>query len=426
MLNQKITNKIYLFLFQALAFVIPLHDRLVPPVIALIGLNWLLELKFAEKLIRLRNQNLKKYILPQILLYLTYGLGIIYSTQITGSSGALFDMEVKLSLILFPLFFITIDLSGIGVLLIKKVLQSYLYGCLASSILLINFAVVRYFERNDPSAFFYKNLSMSHHPSYLALFFTFAIAIILVWLIRKEHKNAFKRNVVLLLVLHFGLLIVLLSSKAGILGLGFTCVIIVVYFLLREKQKAKPAIVYTLFTLIGFGVLLSFFPASFDRFYSAKKSIENQEIPDNQKSDGSVARLMVWKSSIEIIKENFIFGVGTGDVKTELFKKYKEKSIDQALKDQLNAHNQYLQTFVAIGFTGLILLLSSLLLLIIYGVKKRNVLLVLLVGMFAFHLLVESMFERQAGVVFFAFFTGLLIFSGFPENDESVPQLPEV
>jgi O-antigen ligase len=426
LIKREIHNKVYLFLFPALAFVIPLHDRLVPPVIALIGLNWLIEFTFADKFYHFRNQNLKKYFLPQVSLYLIYGLGILYSSQITGKSGALFDMEVKLSLFLFPLFFTTIDLSGLGISFFSKVLKAYVYGCLISSIILINFAVLHYFQKNDSSVFFYKNLSMSHHPSYIALFFTFAIAILLIWLIKREHKNAFKRNVVLLLILHFELLIVLLSSKAGILGLGFTCLIIVIYFLSREKRKLRMAIVYSLLTIAALGILLSLFPAALNRFYTAKKSIEDNQIPDNQKAEGSVSRLLVWKTSIQLIKENFIFGVGTGDVKTELFKKYKEKSIDQALKDHLNSHNQYLQTFVAIGSIGFILLFLSLLIPIIYGMRKRKVLLVLFVVVFAFHLLVESMLERQAGVVFFAFFTGLLIFSGFPENDESISQLPKI
>ena len=84
---------------------------------------------------------------------------------------------------------------------------------------------------------------------------------------------------------------------------------------------------------------------------------------------------MVWKCSIEIIKENVFFGVGTGDVKTELNKKYEEKNIQQALKDNLNSHNQFLQTYVAIGLPGFILLLASLLLPLLYGIKKGNILL---------------------------------------------------
>jgi O-antigen ligase len=173
-------------------------------------------------------------------------------------------------------------------------------------------------------------------------------------------------------------------------------------------------------------VILLVFPASFNRFYAIKKSIEDNQIPDNLKTESSASRLLVWECSLEIIQENFFFGVGTGDVKTELIKKYNEKQIVQALADKLNPHSQFLQTFIAIGFPGFILLIFTLISPAVYAFKKGNLLFLLFTGIFLFHILVESMLERQAGVVFYALFSVLLFFSPFPESDQSDPQLPEV
>jgi O-antigen ligase len=419
-------NKIYSYLFLALSFVIPIHDKLVPPIILLIGLNWLLEFNFSEKIRRIKNFRFKKIIFAPVLLYFVYLIGTFYSEQLKGSSGALFDLEVKLSLLLFPLFFSTIDLSVLGSGFYKKVLKLFVYGSLASSILLINKAIMNYFNTQDTSAFFYTNLSWMHHPSYLALFFTFAIAILLVWLITTENKNIFKRNLVIILIIHFELFIVLLSSKAGLLGLGLTFIVVVFIILLNDRRKIRIAIVLTLSVSVTLGILFSLFPASYSRFSEAKKSIEDSNIPDNQKTDGSTARLLVWECSAEIIKENFLFGVGTGDVKPELNKRYEEKNIQQAIKENLNAHNQYLQTFIAIGFIGFLLLIASLILPVLHGFQKRKTLLMVFIVLFSFHLLVESMLERQAGVVFFAFFSGLLILDNYSFSHKSNPELPEI
>ena len=425
-INTNLKNKIYSNLFLALSFVIPIHDKLVPPIILLIGINWIFEFNFPEKIRRIKNFRFKKLIFTPVLLYLAYIIGTFYSEQLKGSSGALFDLEVKLSLLLFPLFFSTIDLTVLGTGFFKKVLKSFVYGSLASSILLINKAIMNYFNTQDTSAFFYSNLSWMHHPSYLALFFTFAIAILLVWLITTEHKNIFKRNLVIFLIIHFELFIVLLSSKAGILGFGLTLLLLVLLVLLNDRKKIRIAILLTLIVSLTFGILFSLFPASYSRFSAAKKSIEDSNIPDNQKTEGSAARLMVWECSVEIIKENFLFGVGTGDVKPELNKKYDEKNIQQAIKENLNAHNQYLQTFIAIGFIGFLLLIACLMLPVYHGFQNRKILLMVFIVLFSFHLLVESMLERQAGVVFFAFFSGLLILDNYSFSQKSSPELPEV
>jgi len=192
LVNQNTSNKIYSYLFQALSFVIPIHDKLVPPIILLIVLNWLLEFNFAEKLNRFNTVKDKKYILAPVILYLLYVIGTLYSAQLKGQSGALFDLEVKSSLLLFPMFFLTIDKSKLGNDFFKRVLKAFIYGCLVSSIILINKAMMDYFKEQDASVFYYSSLSWMHHPSYLALYFTFAIAILLTWIFKSGNKIVFK------------------------------------------------------------------------------------------------------------------------------------------------------------------------------------------------------------------------------------------
>jgi O-antigen ligase len=426
LLNQETSYKIYRYFFPALAFVMPIHDKLVPPLILLIAINWLLELNFSEKLRNFKNQKLKKYLLLPLFLYLLYVIGTFYSAQLKGPSGALFDLEVKLSMLLFPVFFMTIDLTKFRNDFSKMILKAFIYGCLVSSIILINKAMMGYFKNQDASVFYYTGLSWMHHPSYIALYFTFAIAILLTWILKKSNPIIFKRNLAIMLIIHFQIFIVLLSSKAGIIGFFTTLILIIVYYFIRHREKLKFTLIITGIILSTFVVILFIFPASINRFYAIKKSIEDNQIPDNLKTESSASRLLVWECSLEIIQENFLFGVGTGDVKTELIKKYNEKQIVQALAEKLNPHNQFLQTFIAIGLTGFILLIVGLLYPSIYAYKKENLLFILFIGMFLFHILVESMLERQAGVVFYAFFYVLLLFSPFPDSDKSDSQLPEI
>jgi O-antigen ligase len=123
-------------------------------------------------------------------------------------------------------------------------------------------------------------------------------------------------------------------------------------------------------------------------------------------------RLVIWKTSLEIIKQHFVFGVGTGDVKDELLKKYKEKNLLVLFEHKLNTHNQYLETFIALGIIGFLAILAMLILAGIQAIRTGNFLYFVFIILFGFNILVESMLEIQAGVVFFAFFNSFFCWTG--------------
>ena len=228
------------------------------------------------------------------------------------------------------------------------------------------------------------------------------------------------------MILHFLVFIVLLSSKAGILAIMIAISLIALYYLISDFKNAGRSSLICVSFIISIFILLIIFPRSTDRFEAAGKAITDNSISSEQKSDGTSARIEIWKVSFQIIRENLLFGAGTGDVKKELLEKYKTNHIDPALDSRLNAHNQYLQTSIAIGMTGFLVLIISLVFPGIYALKRKQTIYLTFLVLFAFHILVESMLERQAGVVFYAFFNSLLFLSLKQENRSSVHQLPPV
>jgi O-antigen ligase len=132
----------------------------------------------------------------------------------------------------------------------------------------------------------------------------------------------------------------------------------------------------------------------------------------NNSTSSTPERILIWKSSLEIIRDHLVFGVGTGDVKDELLKKYKEKNQAILLEHRLNTHDQYLETFIALGFTGFLMLLAMLILPAIRAVKTGQYLYFVFIIVFSFNILVESMLEIQAGVVFYAFFNCFFFWTG--------------
>lgn len=118
-------------------------------------------------------------------------------------------------------------------------------------------------------------------------------------------------------------------------------------------------------------------------------------------------RLEFWKTALNIIKQNPWFGVGTGDV-VNAFKKQYEKGNTRLQKEwQLRSHNQYLETTVALGITGLLLFIIYLFA-PFFSKKKLSVFFIffLLIELLSF--VNEDTLETQAGLTFCVFFTQLL------------------
>lgn len=173
----------------------------------------------------------------------------------------------------------------------------------------------------------------------------------------------------------------------------------------RRKMIYTTILFLTYILVIILGVMS--IPSSINRLTPAFDVVRSEQRDINME-DGTVQRIEIWKSSLELFKSNVLLGVGTGDVKDELLNKYDEKGMTFAKSFRLNAHNQYLQTAVALGLVGLISLLIMFIIPIIYSVKNKNYLYLCFLILVGFSIIVESMFENQAGVLFFTFFNSIL------------------
>lgn len=115
-------------------------------------------------------------------------------------------------------------------------------------------------------------------------------------------------------------------------------------------------------------------------------------------------RLEFWKTAWHIIKQQPLFGVGTGDVEDCFAAQYEADKTVLHRHWRLRAHNQFLETTVALGFTGLVIFIISLLTPFFSG-KKNSVFFMLFLFIQYLSFLNEDTLETQAGVTFCVFFT---------------------
>lgn len=137
----------------------------------------------------------------------------------------------------------------------------------------------------------------------------------------------------------------------------------------------------------------------------------NEYKKDGDANGHSLAqRFEYWQAAFGIIKENLLFGVGTGDVQNAFDVQYiKSKS---TLKKELRfrSHNQYLSITVAFGIIGLVWFLVTL---FYPAIKQKLIFDFLYIAFFIITLisfLTEDTLETQAGVTFYAFFNSFFLF----------------
>jgi O-antigen ligase len=85
------------------------------------------------------------------------------------------------------------------------------------------------------------------------------------------------------------------------------------------------------------------------------------------------------------------------------------------MNQKLNAHNQYLQTFISIGIIGLIILLYMLVFPAIRAFQQKDFIFMIFLAVFAVNIMLESMLENQAGVIFYALFN-VILYSSKTDN----------
>jgi O-antigen ligase len=396
---REIAGKVFFILTLLLTFVFIVAKNFVPLLIGLMIICWLAESSFSQKWENLKKNNSILYFIP---LYFLYLAGLSYSDN---TVYGWLDIVLKLPILIFPLLFFSSETVK-NKNFTRHILTVFIVGNFIVTLASLCHSAYLYSDTRDLYEFYYIKLGYFIHPSYYAMHLNFCI-IALLWMLTNNIIVPGKFRVsAVFLIFYFSLFIVFLSSKLGMFFLGLIFIYLVFYFFRQKKYFISVALV--LLALVSVLFLLRNFSGIKYRIISAREVVDNYKNIDKASNDGTAERIMIWKASVEIISDHLLFGVGTGDVKDVLMEKYKSSGINGAYEKRLNAHDQYLQTFIALGLPGFLLILLMFAYGIYFSVKKRELLYFSFLLLVIINLLVESMFETQAGVAFYTFFNSIL------------------
>jgi len=318
-------------------------------------------------------------------------------------------LEKKVSLLAFPLIF---WLNKFKKEEFIKMYTFFIYGCLFAVIscyivslynsLSFNEGIVNFnpFITETESIvkggnyFFGKHFSIFHQSIYASLYLNIALIGVLNLELFTKRKRYF-------LMILFAIIIFQISNKANIICMLF---IFGGSFLYKSNQIKLKWI--GLFTIIVLGVIgMTVHPRT--RMMAKKLYTKGVKI-DRESSEGYGVRLLVWDASVELVKSNFIFGVGASNTYSELKKVYKEKRYVHPYRNRLNSHNQFFQILIECGVLGFLLLIFQLRYLI-KGYKKHQLLVLSIGVLFCFNFMFESVFNRYSGIMCYSFFYCYLI-----------------
>lgn len=314
------------------------------------------------------------------------------------------SIEIKLSFLAFPILFFSSALSSTQ---LKKIVISFVSGCFLATMICL-FRASFLFIFHDFNAFFYSEFTYFVHPSYFAMYLIFALLIIMLyyqtWLAHLSHLMV--KMIVLSLVLLIG--IILASSKMGLISALILLPLVFIYQLYKKDYKKTIILLLAVF-LVGLLAFYKIFPGYFERIKTAFTVTFSAKSIDKTETESTAVRILIWEESVKIIRSNWLFGVTPGDANDRLYLAYERSGMTGALSKHLNAHNQFLQTFIGTGIIGFLLLSILTFGTFVAGFIKRNRLLVLFSALIILNFLVESMLQAQAGFIFFAFFLCLLL-----------------
>lgn len=188
--------------------------------------------------------------------------------------------------------------------------------------------------------------------------------------------KGFIKWISLVLVFMIAFCLVILSTRSSFIGLIFHAVILLVYgvYSILKVNRSKKAILGFVFPVLAIGC--GFF--SGNRFieynyehFAAKNVKNNYSVDERFKSiaDGnSKGRLLIWKNTVEIIKEKPLSGYGVGNHKLAIMKVECAKKHDYIVSD--HAHNDFLEMFSELGIFGCLIYVLTYVFAAIYSLKQ--------------------------------------------------------
>ena len=331
-------NKAYQYLLIILAFLMPLTVFGANLIIVIICVLWLFSGDYASKFNQIISN---KFILASIVFFFLHVIGLLWTEDL--SWGVHIVHKMWYFLLLLPVLFTIVRREHI-----KFYISAFLLAITFTEIAsyLVWFEIIEPFKNatvRNPTPF------MSH-ISYNPIL-AFAIYLVL-------HEIFFNKKITNLVFSLYSFFAISMSINMFITGgragqVMYFAMLVIIVFQFFNNQKIKSLL---LISVLIPGIFFSAYTTS-DLFQQRVDiAVKNTISYSDNKSSSVGLRLTFALNSWEVIKENPIIGIGTGDFPME-YKKINQINTPE-LPSTTNPHNMYTLVGMQLGILGLIIMLS--------------------------------------------------------------------
>jgi O-antigen ligase len=355
------------------------------------------------------------YRLPLVLLfssmYILVLIGFFYSAN---TDEALFRLQQKTALIMFPLVFGTATAFNRNVL--DRIFIAFVWFTTAGCLFCLGNGLMTFIETGSAEMLHGYNIVVlkDMSPFMLGLYCLLSVLYLLFELHAKRFAPGKQKRIYLAAFIFLSLFLFVLGNR----NVLFSWSVLLTLFFLKNIAGRMMRILFFGVLVIAFTVTAVFNP-SFHRqvndLADFSKSNTIQLDSDNSLGrgwGGKAIRLAIWTCSMDIIREHWLTGVGTGDAQDSLQAAYERRKFYFASRYNFyNAHNQFIQETVSHGIAGFILFTACLLVPMFMFVKDKNRQLYwLFLLSFLIICVTESILEISKGIVFYSFFNSIFAF----------------
>jgi hypothetical protein len=147
------------------------------------------------------------------------------------------------------------------------------------------------------------------------------------------------------------------------------------------------------------------------RIYEFLAGMDEYRKTGNPTGSTVMQRVEFWKASVLILQENWLTGVGTGDMNVVFQEQYQKMGSQLDSEHRRRSHNQYLSVWIGFGIFGLAWFLAAILLPPFLMHRQRDYFFLIFLMISLLSMLTEDTIESQTGVTFFALFYTLFMFA---------------
>lgn len=336
------------------------------------------------------------FFLTNCLLFLVIGATILYSDNTAYAHRKLSTMA---SLVVFPFVFAMLTKEEGKAIFkqLKTYLWIYLLGIFLFNVVAFLWFLTTQYTFMEMMEHFHTLLRVKMgkwgiHPIYLSMHCS--IAILFSFYILKQTQS--KRWIAAILSIDIVLVLFLLlyAKKGPLLALVIVFSLFVVFQ--RKQRLLKPYLI----AVIGLIFLTVAIPKTRNKFVELFKI----ETLDKGTVTSTNIRYTIYASAKTLITQSPMVGYGVGDYNDKLLESYIADENEVLIKGEYNAHNQFFSLLLIGGVLALLALIITMGMNMVYAIRFNNQLLILLLLFYGMVMFTENILEREAGVIFFAFF----------------------